>query len=239
MQVTQQNQTITWKLNRPEHENGLDIATIESMERSLTELEREADPQVVCLLVVGQPTIFSTGLDRDLLENCFSDATLFHNVVQRVNHLLNRLEILPLVSIACVEGTCRLGGLELALACDWIIAGESATFSDGHLAYDAMPGGGATRRLPARLGYPCALRFILQKETLNAADAAKRGLVDEAVPSGDALSRANEIATSLATAHPSVIHGIKSSLRAAVPQVSEVTESENFQRAVINRLVAH
>jgi enoyl-CoA hydratase len=237
MQVTHRDRVVTWELNRPDQENGLDISTLESMELSLTELEREAEQRVVCLLVVGHPTVFSTGLDSDLLESCFADAVIFHEVVDRVNRVLDRLETLPLISIACVEGPCRLGGLELALACDLIVAGESATLSDGHLAYDAMPGGGATRRLPARLGYSGALHFILQRETLSAAEAAKRGLVDEVVPTGQALLRGREIAVSVAAVHPSVVHGIKISLRAAAPRVITRTETEEFKRAVIDRLV--
>ena len=237
MQVTHRNRVVTWELNRPEQDNGLDIATIRSMELSLTELELESEQRATCLLVVGHPTVFSTGLDSDLLETCFADAVIFRKVVDRMNRVLDRLEALPLVSIACVEGPCRLGGLELALACDLIVAGESATMSDGHLAYDAMPGGGATRRLPARLGYSGALLFILRNETLSATEAAKRGLVDEAVPTGQAPIRGREMAVSLAAVHSSVVHGIKLSLRAAAPRVMTRTETEEFQHAVINRLV--
>ena len=237
MKITHCNQVVTWELNRPEQDNGLDLATIQSMELSLTELERESEQRVTCLLVVGHPAVFSTGLDSDLLETCFADAVTFRKVVDRMNRVLDRLEALPLISIACVEGHCRLGGLELALACDLIVAGESSEISDGHLAYDAMPGGGATRRLPARLGYSGALLFILQKETFSGTEAAKRGLVDEAVPAGQAPVRGREIAVSLAAVHSSVLHGIKSGLRVAAPRVMKGTETEEFQRAVINRLV--
>lgn len=237
MQVTHRERVVTWEFNRPEQDNGLDIATIRSMEQSLTELERESENQVTCLLIIGQPTVFCTGLDSELLETCFADKVLFREVVDRMNHVLDRLEALPLISIACVEGICRLGGLELALACDLIVVGESATLSDGHLTYDAMPGGGATRRLPARLGYSGALLFILRNETLCGAEAAKRGLVDEAVPTGLAENLGREIAKSLAAVHPTVVQGIKLSLRASVPRAMTRTETENFQRAVINRLV--
>ena len=237
MQVTYRNRVVIWELNRPEQDNGLDITTIRSMELSLTDLERESEQQATCLLIVGHPEVFSTGLDSDLLETCFADAVIFREVVNRINSVLDKLEALPLVSIACVEGICKLGGLELALACDLIVVGENATMSDGHLAYDAMPGGGATRRLPARLGYSGALLFILGQETLSGTEAAKRRLVDEVVPTGQALIRGREMAVSLAAVHPSVVHAIKLCLRAASPRVMTRIETEEFQRTVINRLV--
>lgn len=237
MQVIHRNRIVTWELNRPEQDNGLDIATIQSMELSLTELECESDQKVTCLLIVGHPAVFSTGLDSDLLETCFADAVIFREVVDRINRMLDRLEALPLISIACVEGTCRLGGLELALACDIIVADDSATFGDGHISYDAMPGGGATKRLPARLGSSGALLFIIRNETLSGAEAAKRGLVDEAVPTGQAQIRGRELAASLAAVHPMVVQGIKRSLCVASPRIMTGTETEEFQRAVINRLV--
>jgi len=157
--------------------------------------------------------------------------------VDRLNAVLDRVEALPFLSVACVEGICRLGGLELALVCDMIVASEGAVISDGHLDYDAMPGGGETRRLPARIGYSGALRFILQKEILGATEAYKRGLVDEAVPNGQAPVRGRALAATLSALHPSVVHGIKSSLRAAAPRVMTRTETEAFQHTVIDRLV--
>ena len=236
MQVTHSSRFVAWELNRPEQDNGFDLATIQAMEQSLTELECESDQPMVCLLVVGHPSVFSTGLDRELLASCFADPVLFRQVVDRMNRVLDRLEALPLLSIACVEGQCRLGGLELALACDLIVAGESAKISDGHLAYDAMPGGGATRRLPARLGYSGALLFLLRNEILIATEAARIGIVDETVPDGQAPDRGKELAASLAAVDASVVRGIKSSLRAAAPRVMAGTETKEFQRAVINRL---
>ena len=237
MNVTRNHRVVTWELNRPEQDNGLDIGTLQAMESSLTELERDAK-QLACLLVLGQPAVFSTGLDGEILKTCFGDAEIFREVVERLNAVLDRLETLPFVSVACVEGVCRLGGFELALACDMIIAGEGAVISDGHLDYDAMPGGGETRRLPARIGYSGALRFILQKEKLGATESYKRGLVDEAVPNGQAPLRGRALATTLSALHPSVVHGIKSSLRAAAPRVMARTETEAFQKAVIDRLVS-
>ncbi|UCE62576.1 MAG: enoyl-CoA hydratase/isomerase family protein [Nitrospirota bacterium] len=235
MLITRNDRIVTWELNRPGQDNGLDIATFQAMESSLTELEHEAQ-RLNCLLVYGGLTVFSTGLDSELLKICFGDAAIFHEVVERLNRVLDRLEALPFISIACIEGLCKLGGLELALACDLIVAGESAMISDGHLAYDAMPGGGATRRLPPRLGYSGSLRFILQRETLTATEACKRGLVDEAVPRGQAPLRGKAIAEALSKRHPSLVHGIKTSLRAAAPRVPTRREAEEFQRTVIDRL---
>ena len=100
-----------------------------------------------------------------------------------------------------------------------------------------MPGGGATRRLPARFGYSGALRFILQDETLTGTEAFTSGLVDETVPTGKASRRGGSMAAALAELPPSVVHGIRSSLRAAAPPVMMQTETAEFQRSVLEGLV--
>ena len=70
LRVTRNDRVVTWELNRPERDNGLDIYTLQAMESSLRELERDAE-QLVCLLVLGQPAVFSTGLDAELVKTCF------------------------------------------------------------------------------------------------------------------------------------------------------------------------
>ena len=147
MRVDSDDRTMTWTLDRPSHSNGLDEPTMAQMEMALDTLEAP-DCGIACLCVAGHATVFSTGLDGDLLDVCFNDRDRFAAVVQRSRDLFDRIEALPIVTIACIDGECRLGGVELAISCDLIVAGSDAKISDGHLAYEAMPGGGGTKRLP-------------------------------------------------------------------------------------------
>ncbi|MEM8662703.1 MAG: enoyl-CoA hydratase/isomerase family protein, partial [Pseudomonadota bacterium] len=130
-----------------------------------------------------------------------------------------------------------LGGLELALSCDIIVAGADAQIADGHLAYDAMPGSGGTRRLPARTGYSGALRFLLEAPTLDGETARRWGIVDEVAPAGGALPRGEEIARTIAARAPPLVHAIKASLRAASPPATDRSYLDAFRQVVIERLV--
>ena len=236
MRVERKDRLMTWTLDRPGQANGIDEKTLADMEGALDILEAQRS-DIGCLQIVVDRNVFSTGLDGDLLEVCFRDRVKFAAVAGRLRSVLDRIEALPFVTIACVDGQCRLGGLELALACDLIVAGADARIRDGHLAYDAMPGAGGTNRLPARLGYSGALRFLLVGPTLGAREAVDCGLVDEVAPAGEARHRGAEIAAAVTQRDPSLVQDIKTSLRAASPIVTNQSYTKAFQR-VVDRLVA-
>ncbi|WP_372577690.1 enoyl-CoA hydratase/isomerase family protein [Ruegeria hyattellae] len=224
-----------WTLDRPEQANGIDAATMADMEVALTTLEAP-DAQISCLMVCGHESVFSTGLDAEMLEHCFKDRATFTAAVRRMGLVLDRLAALRQVTIACVDGECRLGGLELALACDLIVAGAGAMITDGHLAYDAMPGGGATKRLPARLGYGGALQFLLESPVLNADEALAIGLVD-VVGERLAAERGAQIAGIVTERDSGLMRDLKASLRAASPPPADQSFLDAFQRSVIERLI--
>ncbi len=236
MRIEREDRLMTWTLDRPEASNGIDEATMTAMASALDELEA-AGSEVECLLIAGAGSLFSTGLDGDLLEACFRDRAEFDAVIQRTSDLLDRIEALPIVTIACVEGACRLGGLELALACDLIVVAADAELSDGHLAYDAMPGAGGTNRLPQRLGYNAALLLILTSPVLSGREAVERGLAEALAPPRGALRRGREIAAAVTRRDPALMRDIKQSLRAARPAVADRSYLAAFRRSVIDRLV--
>ena len=236
MRVESKDGLMTWVLDRPDQGNGIDEATMASMEAALDTLEKP-DGAFGALCIAGDKTVFSTGLDGAMLEVCFESREAFSAVVERMSKVLDRLEALPIVTIACIDGECRLGGVELALVCDVIVAGEGAAICDGHLAYDAMPGGGATKRLPARIGYSGALRFILEAPVLDAGQAKQWGLVDELAPAGEAHRRGEALAATVAQRDQSLIRAIKASLRAASPVSADQSYLKAFQRSVIDRLI--
>lgn len=234
MRVVCESRLMTWTLDRPEHSNGFDETTMADMDVALGKLE-EGATDLSCLQIRGDETVFSTGLDAGLLEVCFQDRTKFTDIVLRMGRLLDRLATLPQVTIACVDGDCRLGGLELALACDLIVAGPNARITDGHLAFDAMPGGGATKRLPLRLGYSGALRFLLESPVLDGREALDIGLVDK-VAANSAKELGSEIAHIVTERDPALMRSIKISLRAACPAPEDRSFLQAFQSSVIDRL---
>lgn len=233
MLVTTDTGQMHWILNRPAQENGLDDATMTDMETALDTLD--ATDSLSTLLISGHRTVFSTGLDQDLLQDCFADPDRFAAVVARSRAIIDRVHALPCLTLACVDGICRLGGLELAAACDLIIAGADARFSDGHLAYEALPGAGGTKWLTARLGYPGALRFVLEPDPIDAGDAARRRLVDQVVPAGEATAHGRQIAARAAAHDPALLRGIKASLQAGRDE-TDTGFADVFQRLVIEKL---
>ncbi|WP_372573086.1 enoyl-CoA hydratase/isomerase family protein [Ruegeria jejuensis] len=235
MDVQHADRLMIWTLDRPAQANGIDAATMGDMEAALSALETPDSP-LSCLLVQGHETVFSTGLDAEMLEVCFQDRAAFAEAVRRMGLVLDRLAALPLVTIACIDGECRLGGLELALACDLIVAGSGASITDGHLGFDAMPGAGATKRLPARLGYGRALHFLLESPVLDARAAHAMGLVD-IVAEGLAAERGADLVRIVTGRDPGLMRDLKASLRAACPAPSDQSFMDAFQRSVINRLV--
>ncbi|MEM8959798.1 MAG: enoyl-CoA hydratase/isomerase family protein [Pseudomonadota bacterium] len=235
MRIERYGRLMVWVFDRPEQSNGIDAETMAAMEGALGVLE--ASEAVSCLLVRGEGGVFSAGLDAELLETCFADRARFAAAAQRLARVNARLEAVPQITIACIEGICRLGGLELALACDLVVAGDGAEISDGHLGFDAMPGGGGTCRLPVRLGYGGALRFLLTSPVLNAAEARGLGLVDVDASGGDAAAEARALADLVTARDPGLMRDVKASLRAAAPAATNQTYLQAFRRSVIDRLV--
>ena len=121
------------------------------------------------------------------------------------------LAALRIPVVACVDGDCRDDALELALAADIRIAGESATFRMGHVREGRIPSHGGTQRLTRALGRGQALRLLLTGETLDADDALRVGLVHDV---GD-LEDAETLAVSIADAGPIAAQYVKEAIAAS------------------------
>jgi enoyl-CoA hydratase len=100
--------------------------------------------------------------------------------------------------IGAINGAAVTGGLELAMSCDFLIASERARFADTHARVGAMPGGGMTIRLPQLIGIDRARRMTFTGDFIDAHTACAWGLVVEVVPHESLLSRAREMASTIA-----------------------------------------
>ena len=116
--------------------------------------------------------------------------------------------------IAAVNGLAVGGGLELALACDLIVAAEHAEFFLPETALGLLADGGAVQRLPRRIPYNIAMELLLLGRRMDAAEAAHYGLVNAVVPGPQVMSKAREWARTLAEAAPLAVQAIKEALRA-------------------------
>jgi enoyl-CoA hydratase len=160
----------TLTLNRPEKLNALDTPTFEALDAHLTAVERDAG-SLACIVLRGEGKGFCAGADLNAVGSGEKSPTYKSRVIER-------LSCLPLPVIAAVHGVCFTGGLELALACDFILADASARFADTHGKWGFVGAWGMLQRLPRRIGLPAAKRMMFTSREVSAAEAKDIGLVD-------------------------------------------------------------
>lgn len=179
-------------LNRPEARNALSAALIRDLRAALA--AADADDAVDVVVLTGTDPAFCAGLDlRELGSN--ADNLDIVDADIPVGHPWRPLTK-PL--IGAVGGAAITGGLELALACDFLIASERARFADTHARVGVLPGWGLTARLPAAVGPGFARRMSLTGNFVDAEQALRVGLVTEVVPHARLLPAALEVAAAIA-----------------------------------------
>ena len=168
-------------LNRPEKLNALDTAAFQALDAALAALER--DDGVGCVVLRGAGRGFCAGADLNDLDGPNAPPPRFKPGV------IERLARLEKPVIAAVHGVCFTGGLELALACDFILADATAKFADTHGKWGLVASWGMSQRLPRRIGLAAAKRMMMTARAVDAAEAHALGLVDLLGPEGglDAL----------------------------------------------------
>lgn len=182
--ICERDGKIVWiRLSRPERANALNAETLELMLDAID--KAEATPGVEGIVLHGSGTHFCAGADLN---------ELLGNGPEGVRNLLNlfrdvtlRIERSHLVVAVAVHGAARAGGIEIALACDVVVAGRSATFGDAHLSKGLLPGGGSTVRLHRAIGWQRAKWMILSAEAIDANTALEWGLALEVVDDSDLL----------------------------------------------------
>ena len=189
--------TTTVVLSRPPV-NAIDPDFVAAFNRALDEIDR-VDPIVV--VIRSDQKCFCAGADLSLIRGYFmdpggSDAMVAY--VRTLHALFNRLEALPAVTLAVVDGPALGGGLELALSCDLRIASTRAKIGFPEARVGMIPGAGGTQRLTRLCGPGVASRLILGGEIVDGAEAARLGIVQWS-ESPEALdARVAEIATRIA-----------------------------------------
>lgn len=181
-------------LNRPERRNAIDRATSEAVAAALDLLDSDADLSVGILTGAGGQ--FCAGMDLK--------AFLRGERVELPGRGLAGLTSAPPQKplIAAVEGYALAGGCEIALACDLLVASETAIFGLPEVKRGLIAGSGGLLRLPERLPRAIAMELGLTGRPLPAAEAARWGMVNRLCPPGQALAVALELASDIATNAP-------------------------------------
>ncbi|HUF98501.1 MAG TPA: enoyl-CoA hydratase/isomerase family protein [Ilumatobacter sp.] len=194
-------------LNRPEHKNPIDKVTLNALRAELERADAESDIRTV--IITGAGDAFSAGGDLRGYVELYQDPRAFRAFLEDFSEVCALLESGAFASIAMVNGACVAGGIEVALACDFIIVAEHAKIGDGHLNFGQLPGAGGSQRLCRAVGLQHAKDLLLTGRLLTGVEAVAIGLATEAVPADGLLARVIEIAASTSRHSPLAIRRMK------------------------------
>ncbi len=215
-------------LDRPRSLNGITADMVADLHTVLDRAESDTDVRAVVLAAAGR--VFCAGADLTHISDARSVPASASDVASRaglpefleaVGRLLNRLEAFSKPVIAAVQGLAVAGGLELVLACDLVVVARSAAFGDAHANYGLLPGGGASVRLPRRVGPSTARYLMFTGNTVPAADLAHTDLITELVDDADLMPAVDRLVASIAAKSPLGLSRMKQLLRAGTTLPSE------------------
>lgn len=182
---------------------------------ALTMLVRDAEQErdIYALVITGDGVkFFSAGADLKLFAD--GDKATARRMAQRFGEAFEALAGFRGVTIAAINGYAMGGGLECALACDIRISEEHAQLALPEASVGLLPCAGGTQNLARLVGEGWAKRMILCGERIGAAQALAIGLVEEVVPSGQALTAALALAAKVARQSPSSVSACKTLIQA-------------------------
>jgi enoyl-CoA hydratase/carnithine racemase len=172
------------------------------------------DEQIGCVVVRGAGRCFGAG--HDLGDTGRMDEGRWRHFDAET---IDQLEQLPQPTIASIHGYCVTGSLELALACDILMAGESAQFADTHATWGLVPIWGMSVRLPERVGVGRAKELAFTCRRVGGSEAERIGLVDRCVPDNALEATVGELATQIVSGSWDT-HRLTKALHAARPSMS-------------------
>jgi enoyl-CoA hydratase len=217
-------------LNRPEALNALNKATMDELVAAVSAMD--TDPGVGAVVVTGSAKAFAAG--ADILEmQSKGYMEMYAADWFRGWEDFTRLRI-PVV--AAVSGFALGGGCELAMMCDFIIAGDNAKFGQPEINLGVLPGMGGSQRLTRAVGKAKAMDMILTGRFMDAAEAERAGLVSRVVPAADVVEEAVKAAEVIASKSKPVAMVAKEAVNAAFE--TGLAQGVLFERRVFHSLFA-
>ena len=217
-------------LNRPKALNALNTTVMAEVIEAADRLDK--DPKVGAIVITGSEKAFAAGADikqmqpKSYMDTFTEDFFADWDALMRVRKPI----------IAAVAGYALGGGCELAMMCDFIIAGDNAKFGQPEITLGVIPGMGGSQRLTRFVGKSKAMDMCLTGRMMDAEEAERSGLVSRIVPVNDLLEDALKVAGKIADLSlPSVILA-----KEAVNRSYETTLAEGlrFERRVFHSLFA-
>ena len=181
-------------INNPKSLNALNTATLTELNKCLAQLEKRKDARVVIVTGSGAKA-FVAGADISEMVNATSEEG--RTMALLADEAFCRLERMPQVSIAAVNGYALGGGCEIAMACDIRIASENAKFAQPECGLGILPGFGGTQRLARLVGKGRAKELIFTCDRIDAQEAWRIGLVNKVVPQAELLDACRAMAKTI------------------------------------------
>lgn len=176
-----QNGIAILSLNRPDTLNALSPNLFVELREHVDAIANQTDTVGVVILR-GEGRSFSAGNDLKAIE-AGERAPSPHFQAET----LDAIERLPQPVIAAVQGHCYTGSLELAIACDLLVAADNAKFCDTHGKWGMSPTWGMSQRLPRRMGLLAAKEMMFSGRVVGGAEAVELGLANKCVPADELL----------------------------------------------------
>ncbi|MEM9619148.1 MAG: enoyl-CoA hydratase [Pseudomonadota bacterium] len=218
-------------LNRTEALNAFNRQLMDELTDAVKKFE--ADDTVGCMVITGSEKAFAAGADiKEMASRDYMDVFKEDFITANWEEVSRTRK--PI--IAAVNGYALGGGCELALMCDFIIAGDNAKFGQPEISIGAMPGAGGTQRLARFIGKSKAMEMCLTGRMMDAEEAERCGLVSRIVPKGELREEAIRVAKQIA----GFSRPIAMLTKEAVNRAYETTLAEGvrFERRVFHSVFA-
>jgi enoyl-CoA hydratase len=212
-------------LNRPKVFNALNSATVGEIASALEQYAQ--DPAVRVVVLTGSERAFAAGADISEM----SGQGVSQMLTQNRHNAWRSIAEFPKPLIAAVSGMALGGGLELAMSCDVVLAGENARFGQPEINLGIIPGAGGTQRLTHAVGKSLAMEMVLNARMLTAEEALRCGLVSGVYPPEVLLHHTLQLAKQIAARAPLALRAAKASVNAAFElglQAGLNLERQNF-----------
>jgi len=193
-------------LNRPDALNALNDALINELGQAIDAFE--ADDAIGCIVITGSEKAFAAGADiKEMQSKSYMDAykSNFISTWERVAKCRKPV-------IAAVNGFALGGGCELAMMCDFILAGDGARFGQPEIKLGILPGAGGSQRLTRFVGKSKAMEMCLTGRMMDADEAERAGLASRVIPAADLLEEALKTATAIAGMSQTAVMMVKESV---------------------------
>jgi enoyl-CoA hydratase len=223
--VRREGAVLTISLNRPQVLNAVTAGVL----ADLGDLVEEAgdDPEVRVIVITGTGRAFSSGADLGGGRKVSTDEPPSADTLHAANRLARLLRTVPKPVIAAVNGPAAGVGCSIALACDLVVASESAYFLLAFVNIGLMPDGGATALVPANVGRARAMEMALLGDRIPAPTALAWGLIHRAVPADELAATVEALAAKLAAGAPRALAASKRAVNeATLGQLDPALERE-------------